>query len=451
MKATRAMSPEGTWGGSSVERFAMETEEHPAAERALQEKDGALKTAARSWQSSGAADKDGRTVGMPEEYPRREAAGTHTMRAEHHVAHRHRSPEPLDTTSRHEGSRSTAVVARERHQSRNPVPWRRHLGDGQPRSRIDPGSYKRLGYDRRQAQKRWWRPGRRSYPEPASLVMKMCSGEFEGNVHVGHLPTEVLNMEHNLNLGVSIQVSCFASPVDEVDTDGFYGKVLPDCIPVTIQASNRRERSGDLYKYIDFFYNSARHGNNILFHCMTGVTRGPAVATIATAIMLQVDRWAAYSSINEVRAVKDDSQGIVEGREWDRLLRRRPTVWPVAEVWTMAQDTSTTKGKLVHAAKEGLEGVHRGVPNTLCEIMRELPPAQHNPQRIVNSLGDAKTWHGASYVCRECMNYLPASQLVQVFKVFKEADPYVRRCAAGGYEYREPEGPHYHRLNLRED
>ena len=173
--------------------------------------------------------------------------------------------------------------------------------------------------------------------------------------------------------------------------------------------------------------------------------------TTLKAIMLQIGKWEAYESICKVRAVKYDSEEIVGCRNWDRLLGRQPAIWPMAEVWTMAQNTSSEAGKLVHAAVRDNRGVHRGLPNTLCEIALNQPPAGINSQRIVSGLVDAKTWHGASYVCRACMEYLPASQLVQVFKAFKDRDPYVRRCSAGGYEYRERGSQHYLRLNLRDD
>ena len=61
---------------------------------------------------------------------------------------------------------------------------------------------------------------------------------------------------------------------------------------------------------------------------------------------------------------------------------------------------------------------------------------------------EARTKYEASYVCRECIEYLPASQLVQVYKEFGDADPHVRKVRREVYELKGRGGCRNQRLNI---
>ena len=262
-------------------------------------------------------------------------------------------------------------------------------------------------------QKRWEVQGNRRYPEPPSLVAKVCWGAGKGELWLGAIPTAermpVINETKH-----SIQIYCFKEcPHHQQVTRDEYGISFQDALIFRCEMSNSKTRPKHMQELLPYVLNSLRQGDNAYCHCITGVSRGPRGAAAISAKLMGTTFEQALHLISQVRNIKSDGgEEQMEGCWADSILQQRDA--NIVAPTGFSCRAPITYGTTLHATT-----VVNGRALAICNGEAGAT-GEHDLEEdtiTVESIESAACDIGGIF-CATCKNLLKASLNLRVSKVY---------------------------------
>ena len=106
-----------------------------------------------------------------------------------------------------------------------------------------------------------------------------------------------------------IQVYCAQRKPEEQYIDNWQdgwqekGCNLPGSILVKIEASHPASVLADFKKHLPFILTSLETGDNVYVHCVSGLSRGPLVASLLSALLLREPVLVSFNRIKQLRNI----------------------------------------------------------------------------------------------------------------------------------------------------
>ena len=263
------------------------------------------------------------------------------------------------------------------------------------------------------SRERSHRRGTRVQPEPPCLVAKVCDEFGKGELWLGPLPIES-RIDYIMRTDFSIQVHCFMNDPEEVTVTrgGEVGMVIPNTIVFRCEMSNPRIRGGDLRLLLPCLINSLRQGDNAYIHCVSGLSRAPVAAAIASAELMCISFDDAKYIVDQVRHVKFEGyKGSTRDLEgpWIDAILHTTTPEAVAPTGFSCRLTRGAEG-LVHASVPFEDGTA-----PVCR-WRKGPANRRTFKAAVETVGsleEAQAQFGGKF-CSSCAPLLRASLRVKI-------------------------------------
>jgi len=268
---------------------------------------------------------------------------------------------------------------------------------------------------------RWTEIGDREYPEPPTLVAKVCGALGQGELWLGSLPTQ-----HNLEdiLGCvgkhggkfTLQISCFANApwqnyvVEERWHKGkrvqkrdpaTQGVMLPGATWFTVEMSNPKARSRGIRRCRNIILSSLLAGENCYIHCVSGVSRAPVAAAVLAAFLHRESVQAALGRVNMLRQCKMHHQRNMMGRWTEAVASEPPSIFPQFQCFSAAKLVGYRNARVRASGGDGREPIcfmkRSGKGRTIQgEILTTVDPAE--ARQVL-----------AARFCTDCFELLRAS------------------------------------------